>query len=351
MQINQHQYLYIYADCIAVKGHTRTLIHDLSRRQMYFIDNSYYPILGVFREHPIGDIMQMIEEDDQTEFEKFIAYILNNNLGTLVDDIKLFPPLSTEWDHPSTVTNAIVDIRDEFHDFEKIFSELEELGCYYLQIRAYKTLSIAEIEEILSLAKNTSLCSIQILTKFDGQHSYLESLTHIYKQDAIVFFVVYDIQEVELAALQEVYYHPKHFMLTSQAIHSRETCGIINEATLQITDHQVFMENIKFNGCLNRKISIDEKGLIKNCPSMVKDYGHINENSLEQVIDNEDFSRLWSINKDEIDTCKVCEFRYICTDCRAYIEDPDDIYSKPKKCGYNPYEGKWEGLNISESTI
>ena len=157
MQINQQQYLYIYADCIAVKGHTRTLIHDLSRRQMYFINNSYYPLLSVFREHPVGEIIQMIEEDDQPEFEKFIAYILNNNLGTLVDDIKLFPPLSTRMGSSVYhVTNAIVDIRDEFHDFEKIFSELEELGCYYLQIRAYKTLSIAEIEEILSLAKKTS---------------------------------------------------------------------------------------------------------------------------------------------------------------------------------------------------
>lgn len=39
--------------------------------------------------------------------------------------------------------------------------------------------------------------------------------------------------------------------------------------------------------------------------------------------------------------CKDCEFRYICTDCRAYVEDPDDILSKPLKCGYNPYTGEW----------
>ena len=38
---------------------------------------------------------------------------------------------------------------------------------------------------------------------------------------------------------------------------------------------------------------------------------------------------------------KDCEFRYICTDCRAYVEDPEDILSKPLKCGYNPYTGEW----------
>lgn len=48
----------------------------------------------------------------------------------------------------------------------------------------------------------------------------------------------------------------------------------------------------------------------------------------------------FSIN-DQIHICKDCEFRHICTDCRAYIEDPDDIYSKPLKCGYNPYTGEW----------
>ncbi len=39
---------------------------------------------------------------------------------------------------------------------------------------------------------------------------------------------------------------------------------------------------------------------------------------------------------------KFGEFRYICTDCRAYTENPEDIYSKPLKCGYNSYTNKWE---------
>jgi hypothetical protein len=46
--------------------------------------------------------------------------------------------------------------------------------------------------------------------------------------------------------------------------------------------------------------------------------------------------------KDQIEVCKDCEFRYICTGCRAYLEDPEDIHSKPLKCGYNPYTCEWE---------
>jgi hypothetical protein len=37
-----------------------------------------------------------------------------------------------------------------------------------------------------------------------------------------------------------------------------------------------------------------------------------------------------------------CEFRYICTDCRAMIENPKDERSAPLKCGYDPKSGEWE---------
>jgi len=42
-------------------------------------------------------------------------------------------------------------------------------------------------------------------------------------------------------------------------------------------------------------------------------------------------------NKDKIDVCKDCEYRYACLDCRCFRMN-EDIYSKPKKCKYNPYE-------------
>lgn len=37
-----------------------------------------------------------------------------------------------------------------------------------------------------------------------------------------------------------------------------------------------------------------------------------------------------------------CEFRYICIDCRAYLVAPENIYSKPQKCGYDPFTNKWK---------
>jgi SPASM domain peptide maturase of grasp-with-spasm system len=75
---------------------------------------------------------------------------------------------------------------------------------------------------------------------------------------------------------------------------------------------------------------------------MSNSYGNIVNTNLADVINNSNFTQVWTLNKDKINVCKDCEFRYVCTDCRAYLDSPLDLYSKPLKCGYDPYTCKWE---------
>ena len=75
---------------------------------------------------------------------------------------------------------------------------------------------------------------------------------------------------------------------------------------------------------------------------MTRSFGNIRDTSLSEALAHPDFKKYWNIKKDDITKCKDCEFRYICTDCRAYIDDSEDIYSAPLKCGYDPYTGVWE---------
>ncbi|MEM9823198.1 MAG: hypothetical protein AAF985_19110, partial [Bacteroidota bacterium] len=81
---------------------------------------------------------------------------------------------------------------------------------------------------------------------------------------------------------------------------------------------------------------------IKNCPSLPNTYGHIANTTLAEALNQDEFKKVWNINKDQISVCKDCEFRHVCTDCRAYLEKPNDPYSKPLKCGYDPYTNKWQ---------
>ncbi len=130
-------------------------------------------------------------------------------------------------------------------------------------------------------------------------------------------------------------------MSVKENIVNKKCCGVIHH-TYFSPNIETFTESQHHNTCLNRKISIDANGEIKNCPSMAKSYGNIKDTKLVDVVNNPDFQKVWHIKKDEITKCKDCEFRHICTDCRAYIDDPQDMYSAPLKCGYDPYTCKWE---------
>ena len=75
---------------------------------------------------------------------------------------------------------------------------------------------------------------------------------------------------------------------------------------------------------------------------MVESFGNIKNTTLVEAIEKINFKKFWNISKNQIEVCKDCEFRHICTDCRAFTENPEDHYSKPLKCGYSPYTNKWE---------
>jgi SPASM domain peptide maturase of grasp-with-spasm system len=79
---------------------------------------------------------------------------------------------------------------------------------------------------------------------------------------------------------------------------------------------------------------------IKNCPSMEHSYGSINNSTPAAILKLKKFQASWAIKKDAIEICKDCEFRYICSDCRAFTQN-NNPNSKPLKCNYDPYTATW----------
>lgn len=136
----------------------------------------------------------------------------------------------------------------------------------------------------------------------------------------------------------------KEIEFFARVVPSCEACGHITAKDLKAPTVDHFMETSTFNGCLNRKISIDVRGDIRNCPSIRKDFGNITSMRLADVVRQAEFRRVWSIAKDSIDVCKDCELRYACTDCRAYTVD-DNPLGKPSRCVYDPYTGVWNESN------
>ena len=66
-------------------------------------------------------------------------------------------------------------------------------------------------------------------------------------------------------------------------------------------------------------------------------HGNIKGKKISAIIDSD----ILDLNKDKIDECKECEFRYCCFDCRP-DSNGNDKYSKPWYCTYQPDRGVWE---------
>lgn len=341
------QFLYLFADCNPVKGFKRSMICDLTNKKVHFIPTPYFDLLQQCRKHNIGTLYRMLgSPSDRQEFRKFLDFLLKNNLADLVDDITLFPPLDTVWHHPSEITNAIIDIdpAKKRLDYSTVFSQLNGLNCYHIQIRAFKGISLAGMKKLLSFTKGKKFRSLQLLTKYNAAITD-EQLAGIVSEFPVLdIIIIHSAPRDKLVEAKKSRYTPfGRVMYLTQSIDSCHSCGVINISSLNIPDIKGFMENKLYNGCLNRKISIDPDGDIKNCPSMIRSYGNIGSRTLKDVLDKEEgFKKLWTINKDQVETCKDCEYRYMCTDCRAYLQDPSDVYSKPAKCKYNPYLAVWE---------
>lgn len=336
------KYLYIYADIFFVKGFTRTMVCDLNRKKWFFIGNDYHDVILKFKSKKIEEVANEIGVESIDQLMSFIASFIENDFAELVDDIKHFPSMKLEFDAPSLITNAIIDIDEKRKmNFDKLSDELDRLNCKFLQIRVYSEIELCFLKDLIISFSSKDLYSIQFLLKYQNDIA-VEDYLLLTEQFPMISITVHSapfnkLYEAKLTAVMPalgfVYY-------IKQEITSCDACGIINREIMFVPeDIQVFIENITHNSCLNRKISVDINGDIKHCPSMKESYGNVSDVSLTDVAMKNEFQALWTINKDQITGCQDCEYRYVCSDCRAYVVD--GLKSKPAKCNYDPYAGIW----------
>ena len=328
----------MFASCIPVKGAKRSVICDLQRSKYQFIPNILFDILSTLKDQPISKIKAHFENKHDETIDEYFRFLIEQEFGFFCDNPESFPDLDLSWKFPGEISNAIVDIdANSQHNFLDIFEQLERLGCKGLQLRFFSPFSLKKIEETLLFLKETRIKSVEISIAYQA-HFEEETLIEFFNQFPRLHLIIL------YGAPKEYFYHDdKNVFLyyTEDLITSETHCGQISRSHFR-PNISVFTEAQLHNTCLNRKVSVDRNGYIRNCPSLKKDFGHIKEVSFAEALLDPTFKQMWSIHKDQIETCRDCEFRYICSDCRAYVESAENIYSKPLKCGYDPYTNTWE---------
>jgi len=335
------EYYILFASCIPVKGVKRSVIIDTERENMFFISNEMYDIINDLKSQPYIALVEEYDVESTLVIKNYIDILSQNELGFWTTEPNRFPDISMNWESPSVITNAIIDINKcSAHNWDDIFSQLEELGCKDVQLRYYFFEELDEISRVLNLLDGSTIKSVEILIKYDRKitKKNLEFLTDKYLR--IKTLTIHSSPENEVYVMRSRGNRDGmgNIFFVTQKIENNTHCGQINEQYFVLNGINVFTEAKNFNSCLNKKISIDCDGSIKNCPTLNHTYGNVKETRLSSVIDSH-FQSYWHINKDQISICKECEFRYVCTDCRGFLENK---YDKPKKCLYNPYTLTWE---------
>lgn len=314
------------SNCIVTKGKSRSSLVDYQRNKLYIISNEVAniicqkPILSNSSEEVSDIIQKLIDEDIIIQIPE--------------DEISLFTPISTEFEIPYHICDAIIDYKDNYHDV-KIYKQLIQLLCPHAELRFFEKFSITYFQEILNVIEDSTLEALDVYLKYEEFAKNESSILDLINNN-IRFRILY----VHSCPPNTKFLQHNRIIYSEQLIHSHSHCGNISDFHFSIWMTS-YLESLHYNSCLNRKVGIDINGFIKNCPSMAEHYGNITETDIVETIKKEKFQTVWSIKKDIIAGCSDCEFRYICTDCRAYTENPVDIYSKPLKCGYDPSTCLW----------
>lgn len=345
--MEQEKKFKIFSNCIPVKGARRSTLCDLQRNDVTLIPNDLADILIEHDGKSIKEIKEAYENKHNNVIDEYFEYLIDKEYIFFTDNPLLFPKMNFEWDDPSEINNAIIDRNnDSVYDLIDVIDQLDEIRCRHIELRFFDEIKLKELITILNHVENkeSNIISIDIMLP------YCKSLKNLNE---------FLIQHIRVASLK-IYNSPENkyippirdymgfIIYTDEIIRDNTCCGRISKDFF-VVNTNMFTESKGFNTCLNRKVGIDINGDIKNCPSMKNNFGNIKSRKICKSISNIKFRNVWSISKDDVNICKDCEFRHICTDCRAFLENPDDIYSKPLKCGYNPYTNEWE--NWASSTL
>lgn len=328
---NEQHYFSLFSNTILSFGAKTAIIFDLHHQNYIKVPKSLGQILEFNTGKTVAKTLEFYKHEYDDQIRAFYTKLVESNLAFYTSDPARFPKLETDWKSPAKITNSIIEISDLIT--KEVFEELDSLTCKSLELRILNPINMDQLTEILIWTKDSMINNIELVMPFFESHNKdLEELSK--KNLRINSIILYNCEVDDTYSLKycEVYLKKQHI--------TEKHCGVIS-ASYFVSNIESYTESLHYNSCLNRKISIDAQGHIKNCPSMSQSFGNIQDTTLTEALAHPDFKKTWSINKDKIHVCKDCEFRYICTDCRAYVEDPDDILSKPLKCGYNPYTGEW----------
>lgn len=332
--ISQNSFIKLFPCCKIVKGNQKDAIYDLQREKYHLIPHSLTTVLDDAKNLSWGQIVSKYKSNLNI-LNEYLDFLIRNELVIIDEKLSGVKEIDKEFNSASTISNAILDFDNNTKfNIQNVINELDELRCENIELRFYEVIPIQRLLKILSYFENTGIRDLEILIPYNEilDIDFILKLHLDYPR--LRKLTIHECPK----QLESINIHDEICIIyTSEKISSEQCCGVINHWYM-LPKTELYFESLQYNTCLNRKVGVDRFGNIKNCPSARQSYGVVGKKKISEVVNCTSFQRFWKIKKDDIKSCKECELRHMCQDCRIFIEDVQDIYSKPQKCKYNPFK-------------
>lgn len=324
----------LFSNCFSVKGINKAVIVDLQRKNYYILPNQIIDFINEYSGKKIYDLFRDFK-NDKTILKKYIRYFLNNELVIIDNDINLYPAISNNFDRPYRIDTITLDLNLPIltlKDFLEIIN-VDNLGVSCLKLIS-DDFNLKKIVDTLHFVDKSKIKTIVIFIKYrDGLETELIKVKKTFSRITEIIF--YDVDKTNDSEVKKFIYEKKSLSeVLSMTIYNQD------DFVLSIEN---FNESLSFNTAYNRTIFIDRNGDIKRHIEDQSIFGSIDIADLNEVVDNEEIKKFWTISKDKILVCKDCEFRYICPDGNIPFKEKetDSFYSTKTKCNYDPYKNLW----------
>jgi SPASM domain peptide maturase of grasp-with-spasm system len=329
-------YFAFYSNVVLTEGKKRTLVIDIQLQRVFYISNN---LLKFINEGKINlKLLDSLSLSDKEVIEKWLKYFIDNDLGHYTKHQDMFPQMNMNYDYSGLISNAIIEVS---HINIHLLTQSFYLSLSDLGVKAIIIIYTDNCFEINQINNNYNSAGTEYIELYLPAENFDNSLIlDFLSQKRLRKVIFYGINNKKKSIVEGSLV----IDFIENKIDLMKSCGNIF-LNNHLINKDVISESLSYNSCLHKKIAINREGSIKNCLSMPQSYGNIKDTRLKEALNHPDFKKYWNVNKDMIAVCKDCEFRHICTDCRAYTErthfDDDIDLSKPLKCGYDPYTNEW----------
>ncbi|WP_417888072.1 hypothetical protein [Zunongwangia sp.] len=333
--ISENSYVRFYECCQPNLGANRGLIHDFQRGQLFFTSKEIIELIIESTNKKWGEILEEYKEQ-QKILKKQINYLLNNELIFFTNNPQNFGQIDLKRERPNLLEFVFLYIDTLDLNKKEFLKNIYKSGANNLVLLAEKIDSkiLLEVIEILSHSK---IKVIELISRYNKKST--AEIKDIIEENTRIRRVIFYEAPQEIESTSEKIHFWKNNLNTGFA----KGIDSVQDFAVNLDS---YCESLSFNLFYYKKIFIEDSGEIFKFYGDNSSLGNIYDKDINNIIkNNHDLKKFWEINKDMIDECSQCEFRYVCPDDRIPIKSKEnEMFYHQTKCKYNPKTNHWNDI-------